>query len=438
MLTRQGGKFAVKTPEWIYQTLPKTFEACLLRSRAATLSPVGKYNLRRKLLKLNGAIIMMAATILLAAISWVSGTLGGNDEEITFIAANFADVSRSAMNLSGNTPHGEIAVSHLEFINDNLYDRFAFSCQERRTAAWIVEELLAMGYTWDDIEVQEYSLDDVMHFFEGSAIMVNMIYILGNTPFINLGTENTHLSQNVILTVPGQTDEKIVVGAHYDTWFFPGVSDNASGIALLLESAQRMLNIDNHYTIVYVFFGAEEVGLLGSCFYVDSLTREQHENIQFMINADVLLEGSDLFYFAAYDTNIQPDGRGTAESWLDYMDTIELGSNHITDTWDSIARDLATRGVDLTPWPDGIFATSDHLAFMPWGHTTMFLSGLDAVDGFMYMDVEVMDIFSEMARVVHSPRDDFHYINERWPDKIDENMRAFSIFLEELLLATYN
>jgi len=286
--------------------------------------------------------------------------------------------------------------------------------------------------------VQEYSLDDVRHFFEESVIMVNMLFNLGSTPFINLGTENIHISQNVVLTVPGQTDVKLVVGAHYDTLFYPGASDNASGIALLMESAQRMLNIDNYYTIVYVFFGAEEVGLLGSSYYVDSLTREQHENILFMINADVLLEGPDLFYFAAYDTNVQPGGGGTAESWVDYMDTIELGSNHITDTWDSIARNLGTRGVDLTPWPEGIFATSDHLAFMPWGHTVMFLVGLDAIDGFMYEDAEVMDLFSEMARVVHSPQDDFHYINERWPDKIDENMRAFSIFLEELLLATYN
>ena len=388
-------------------------------------------------MKLNGAVILMAVTVLLAAFVWVSGTLGEGEEEIAFVAANFAEVNRQPVNLSENTPHGEIAVSHIEFINDNLYDRFAFSDQERRTAAWIVEELLAMGYTWDDIEVQEYSFDDVMHFSELSALLVNMPYVLGGSPFANLGIENAHISQNVVLTVPGQTDVKMVVGAHYDTVFYPGASDNASGIALLLESAQRMLNIDNHYTIVYVFFGAEEVGLLGASYYVDSLTREQHENILFMINADVLLEGPDLFYFAAYDTNVQPGEGATAESWINYMDTIEIGSNHITDTWDSIARDLATRGIDLTPWPEGVLATSDHLAFMPWGHTTMFLVGIEAMDGFMYENRPVMQLFLEMSRVFHSPRDDFHYINERWPDKIDENMRAFSIFLEELLLATY-
>jgi len=103
--------------------------------------------LRRKLLKLNGAIIMMAATVLLAALVWVSGTLGRGGEEITFASADFPEVDRQPMQLSANTPHGEIAVSHIEFINDNLYDRFAFSYQERRTAEWIVEELLAMGYT---------------------------------------------------------------------------------------------------------------------------------------------------------------------------------------------------------------------------------------------------------------------------------------------------
>jgi hypothetical protein len=112
------------------------------------------------------------------------------------------------------------------------------------------------------------------------------------------------------------------------------------------------------------------------------------------------------------------------------------GANNITQKWDSIASDLnAQHGLNLTPWPAGVFGPSDQLAFLPGGHTAMFLIGLKAVDGWqdMHFDLALMD----MARVLHSPLDDFHYINETWPGKMEDIMWAFSIFLEEMLLARY-
>jgi hypothetical protein len=42
-----------------------------------------------------------------------------------------------------------------------------------------------------------------------------------------------------------------------------------------------------------------------------------------------------------------------------------------------------------------------------------------------------------MTRVLHSPRDSFHFIDETWPGKMEEVMWAFSVFLEEVLLAVY-
>ena len=367
--------------------------------------------------KCKGAVLMIAAVVLLAIITGVvSGMRGGGDEDI-FDPANFTDI-RQPLTLSEATPHGQIAVEHIEFINDNLYHRFGFSYREMETAKWLVEELLAMGYTWDYIEVQEHAFTDVEFFWiplleDTARLMMPIYFFLDQSPFVNFGIRESRQSQNVILTVPGVSDQVIVVGAHYDSVMYPGASDNASGMGLLLESAQRMLNIDNYYTIVYVFFGGEEVGLVGAIYYVGSLSEQEHENILFMINADILFEGPDLFYMAGYDANGQP------------------GSNHITETWDQIAMAMnAQHGITLNPWPEGVFGPSDQLAFLPKGHTAMFMLGLDAPEGWTG---EITD----MNRVLHSSRDDFHYINETWPGKIDQNMWAFSVFLEELLLATY-
>ena len=301
-----------------------------------------------------------------------------------------------------DTPHGQIAVAHIEYMSDNFYSRVPFSYQEKRTALWIVEELLAMGYDEYAIEMQTFrSRWDQGDMFGAGVEMRDPPY-----------------SQNVILTVPGQSDYVIVVGAHYDSLAYPGASDNASGTALLLESAYRMRYIDNYYTIVYVFFGAEEVGLIGAFYYVDALTEQEHDNILFMLNADVLIEGPYLFYMAGYNADWQP------------------GVNHITETWDEIAQDMYNRhGITLFAWPDGAFGPSDQLAFLHAGHTVMFLAGLDLIDG--WYDRDFSSALWEMMRVLHSPRDEFHYINERWPRKIDDNMWAFSLLLEALLLASY-
>lgn len=368
-------------------------------------------------IKKNGAVVAIVAVLLLSIIVGVVSNVWGGGKEISLDPNDLSGGGQQIPQLSGNAPHGQIAVDYIQTLNDRHYDRFSFSYREMHTAAWLVETLLAMGYSKDQIEVQEFTLDEVWN-ETGVGMVMEIAFFLDSSPFLNLGTRSSRKSQNVILTVPGQSDEMMVVSAHYDSVMFPGASDNASGVALLLESAQRMQNKDNYYTIVYAFFGAEEGGIIGASYYVNSLTQRQHDDIKFVINADVLIEGPDLFYMAGYDNNGKP------------------GANSITETWDSIARDFNARhGTSLTPWPEGVYGPSDQLAFLPWGHTSMFLMGVVAVDG--WRDMQIDYAIMEMARVLHSPLDDFYYINEKWPGEMEETMRVFSMFLEEMLLAEY-
>jgi Zn-dependent M28 family amino/carboxypeptidase len=93
--------------------------------------------------------------------------------------------------------------------------------------------------------------------------------------------------RNVIGLLPGRDkkrrDEVIVVGAHYDHLGgglfgaldpdsagqpHNGADDNASGIATMLEVAQRLAQSRPDRTIVFVAFSGEELGLLGSAWYV--------------------------------------------------------------------------------------------------------------------------------------------------------------------------
>jgi len=322
-------------------------------------------------------------------------------------AANPATTARDPYVDLQAVPHGYISMGYITYINDNLYSRTPFSYREPETALWIVDQLLAMGYTQDDIEIQQFGWEDAVQW-----AMFSWETAEGSRRFWDdFPARGDRLSQNVILSVPGRSERVIVVGAHYDSTPYPGAADNASGVALLLESAERMLHQDNYYTIVYVFFGAEEIGILGSYFYLESLSETQREMIEFMVNADSLFDTPYPLYGAGYSREQVPQ------------------TNEITRMVDSIAGQIYDfYDIEILDFPYAIFWTTDHLPFLEAGYTVVVFAGLH----------ESRLILPGQLRILHSHRDCIHYINENWPGKAERAMHAYSVFLERILLARYS
>jgi len=108
---------------------------------------------------------------------------------------------------------------------------------------------------------------------------------------------------NVIADSPsGRTDRTVMVGAHLDSVDEgPGINDNGSGSAAILETAVQMaeLGIEPRNAVRFAFWGAEESGLIGSQVYVDSLTRKQRQGISVYLNFDMV--GSPNFVRFVYD-----------------------------------------------------------------------------------------------------------------------------------------
>jgi Zn-dependent M28 family amino/carboxypeptidase len=97
----------------------------------------------------------------------------------------------------------------------------------------------------------------------------------------------------VVATPPGG-ECSIVAGGHYDSVpEGPGANDNASGTAVVLEMARTRAARGELDDVCYVLFGSEEIGLVGSGEYVQSLTPEQISNLEAMLNFDMLAVGSD-------------------------------------------------------------------------------------------------------------------------------------------------
>ena len=80
---------------------------------------------------------------------------------------------------------------------------------------------------------------------------------------------------SVIAELPGDNDDNVVMaGAHLDSVIEgPGINDNGSGSAALLETALMMAESDPENTLRFAWWAAEELGLLGSADYVEACRR---------------------------------------------------------------------------------------------------------------------------------------------------------------------
>ena len=90
-------------------------------------------------------------------------------------------------------------------------------------------------------------------------------------------------------TTTGRTDRVVVSGAHLDSVIEgPGINDNGSGSAAQLEVALQMaeLGIQPVNQVRFIWFGAEEAGLVGSAHYVDQLTKRQLKRHRRVLNFD--------------------------------------------------------------------------------------------------------------------------------------------------------
>ena len=110
-------------------------------------------------------------------------------------------------------------------------------------------------------------------------------------------------TQNVIGYIEGKIhpDSFFVFTAHYDhlgrmgkRTYFPGANDNASGTAMITDLARHYSLPENQadYSIVYMAFSGEEVGLMGSTYNADHPLFPL-ENIKFLINLDMVGSGSE-------------------------------------------------------------------------------------------------------------------------------------------------
>jgi hypothetical protein len=125
----------------------------------------------------------------------------------------------------------------------------------------------------------------------------------GSTAFVEVDPPERRTDYNVIAELPGKNEDNVVMaGAHLDSVIEgPGIQDNGSGSAALLETALMMAKVKPQNTVRFAWWAAEEIGLLGSTDYVEGLSQAERDRIALYMNYDMV--GSPNYIFMVYDAD---------------------------------------------------------------------------------------------------------------------------------------
>lgn len=198
------------------------------------------------------------------------------------------------------------AMSHVWKLARQIGVRVRGTKNERLAARYIADKFESYGYR---VHIQKFAVD-------------------GTT------------SRNVVARWPGVIDYPFVIGGHMDTVAgSPGANDNASGVAVVLETARTFRDTYKAKLFKFVAFGSEEYGdngrhHIGSLVYVNRLGRRGRNRAPGMISVDMVADGRPLLVgnsgmsgdIVARELYKQIDNAGIGVRWTQFCDCSDHGS----------------------------------------------------------------------------------------------------------------
>ena len=198
-------------------------------------------------------------------------------------------------------------------------------------------------------------------------------------------SDSTITGRNIMGYLDNQADQTVVIGAHYDHLGYGGdgslhrgdkavhngADDNASGVAVMLDLAGKLKGKNTGNNYLFMAFSGEEMGLLGSNYFVKNPTIDT-KKVNYMINMDMV-------------------GRLKADS------------------------SLAVYGVGTSPMFNQVLtATNTEFKLLPKESGT----GPSDHTSFYLADIPVMHFFTGQHEDYHKPGDDSEKLNYEGMDKI--------------------
>jgi len=234
-----------------------------------------------------------------------------------------------------------------------------------------------------DMLARDYMVD---LFEKSSSVTVQEFEVITNRR-----TQETATTYNVVGVLPGNDpilkNEYVIIGGHYDTTSNPpkarrlffdninnGADDNASGTAMVLELFEKYASTNtNKRSLVFILFGGEELGLLGSKHFTENPTIDL-DKVQLMVNLDMVgrLDKEKNVYLGGV-----PTGYGLSEDIQPFFNASELKVTSYEHTASGVR---------------SLFSRSDHYNFYKKNVPSLFF-------------------FTGIHKDYHSPRDEAELVN---------------------------
>ncbi|MBP5177346.1 MAG: M28 family peptidase, partial [Clostridia bacterium] len=339
--------------------------------------------------------------------------------------------------------YGDECYEKIKYIDKVLHDRDCYTgANSKLTQKWILWNLFEAGYTAEEAyaapftltnyyvetelktklsAVQSYALADENHYKrsgrnyvvdeEGTYVKVNV-------------TMN-----NIVAVKKGQTDEQIIVGMHFDG---DGTGDNGSGVSLGLTTAQHIHDVETYYTIVFVFFNAEEYGCYGSTAYANAMTDEEVAKTKYMINMDSLVCGDycNLYGGVQDDKNKTVNGTEAYENAMNVAAT--LGIEFKTNPW---TYDHPAPGYDAPDYASPSTGDwSDHKGFKNRGIKYVYFEATNWEIPGPYYEYDGYGETYLIGMLMNTSNDYLEYIETYFPGRIQSHISKFSALLNALLV----
>ncbi len=229
------------------------------------------------------------------------------------------------------TPENKIKEDVTFLADDNLEGRQTGTKGEKLAAEYIAKRFKSLG-------LEPKGTDGYFQDFTFKPKKANDPH--GKADFDVKQEDSTITGRNVLAFIDNKAEETIVIGAHYDhlglgfegtlhrgenNKIHNGADDNASGVAVVLNLVSKLKNANKNNNYLFMAFSGEEMGLLGSNYFVKNPTIDS-KKINYMINMDMVGRLKADSTLAVYGVGTSPIFKQTIESHNNKFKLIEKES----------------------------------------------------------------------------------------------------------------